>query len=117
MQYPQRYCPYFHHTAELIGRRWTAVILRVLAAGPGRFGDIRDKVPGLSDRLLTNRLGELESEGLVVRCEADGNKCYALSDKGGEVIPVLEALQTLAASWARPGDTPATRPGRIRTDT
>ena len=110
-----RYCPYFHHTVELLGRRWSGVILKVLAAsGPMRFRDIRDRVPGLSDRLLTSRLGELEAEGVVARCEHDGVSCYGLTPKGQKVEPVLDAISAVSLEWAR-AEAPAPRPGRIRT--
>ena len=108
-----RYCPYFHHTVELLGRRWTGVILRVLAAGPARFGDIRTLIPGLSDRLLTNRLCELEAEGLVKRCQQDGTNCYGLTRKGTELVPTIDALVEVAGAWAQ-REEPAERPGRIR---
>lgn len=107
------YCPYFHHTVELLGRRWTGVILRVLADGPKRFRDIRASIPGLSDRLLSRRLCELETEGVIHRCERDGNACYGLSSRGREIVPALDAIASVAAGWAR--DTaPADKPGRIR---
>lgn len=108
-----RYCPFFHHTVELVGRRWSGVILRVLAVGPARFGDIRAKVPGLSDRLLTNRLTEFEAEGIVRRCEQDGVACYGLTEKGRALEPVLDAVAEVARTWAR-SEAPAPRPGRIR---
>lgn len=108
-----RYCPYFHHTVELVGRRWSGVILKVLSVGPERFGDIRAKVPGLSDRLLTSRLSEFEAEGVVRRCEHDGVACYGLTDKGRALEPVLDAVKIAARDWAfREG--PADKPGRIR---
>ncbi len=59
------YCPHFHHVIELIGRRWTGAILLVLANGPSRFSGLRHQIPGLSDRLLSERLDELEDEGIV----------------------------------------------------
>ena len=108
-----RYCPFFHHTVELIGRRWSGVILRVLAVGPARFGDIRAKVPGLSDRLLTNRLAEFEAEGIVARCEHDGVACYGLTPKGQVLEPLLDAVRDVARQWAR-DEAPAAKPGRIR---
>ncbi len=108
-----RYCPYFHHAVELVGRRWSGVILKVLATGPSRFGDIRDKVPGLSDRLLTSRLNELEAEGIVARCEHDGVACYGLTEKGRVIEPVLDAVAVVAKDWAG-REKPAAKPGRIR---
>ncbi len=107
------YCPYFHHTIELIGRRWTAVILWTLANGPTRFAEIRSAIPGLSDRLLTDRLTELEAEGLVGRCDQDGASCYRLTAKGEQVVPVLESVSEVASRWAC-DESPADRPGRIR---
>jgi len=108
-----RYCPYFHHTIELLGRRWTGVILRVLAAEAARFGDIKGHIPGLSDRLLTSRLCELEAEGLVKRCQQDGTNHYGLTAKGFELKPAIEAVEQVAVSFAR-REEPADRPGRIR---
>ena len=110
----ERYCPYFHHTVEILGRRWSGVILKVLAAaGPIRFGDIRDLIPGLSDRLLTSRLGEFEAEGLVRRCENDGVACYRLTSKGRSLEPILDAVADTARAWAQ-AEAPAPKPGRIR---
>jgi DNA-binding HxlR family transcriptional regulator len=108
-----RYCPFFHHTVELLGRRWSGVILKVLAVGPTRFGDIRDKIPGLSDRLLTSRLAEFEAEGIAARCERDGVSCYRLTDKGQAVEPVLDAVAVVGIDWAAL-EGPADKPGRIR---
>ncbi|MEM9034702.1 MAG: helix-turn-helix domain-containing protein [Actinomycetota bacterium] len=107
------YCPYFHHTIELIGRRWTGVILWAMSDGPVRFAEVRSRVPGLSDRLLTDRLAELEAEGVVGRCERSGSSCYDLTDKGRQLLPALEAVSDVAAAWACE-ESPAERPGRIR---
>ena len=107
------YCPYFHHTVELVGRRWSGVILRALVAGPIRFGDIRGQIPGLSDRLLTNRLAEFEAEGLVRRCEHNGIACYRMTAKGRSVEPVLDALAAVAVVWSSE-ESPGKNPGRIR---
>src|SRR5688572_12324427 len=61
------FCPTYHHAIELIGRRWTGAILRAMLSGEARFSDITSVVPGLSDRLLSERLKELEAEGIVTR--------------------------------------------------
>src|SRR5260370_42653154 len=61
------FCPRFHHAVELIGRRWTGAIVRVMLQGPHRFSELAAAVPGISERLLSQRLRELEAEGLVVR--------------------------------------------------
>src|SRR5919206_5328868 len=60
-------CGLYHHAVELVGKRWTGAILIVLMDGPLRFSEIRQLVPDLSDRLLSERLKELEAEGIVER--------------------------------------------------
>ena len=61
----RRVCPHFHAAIELIGKRWTGAIVCALTERPMRFGELGKAVPGLSDRLLSQRLRELEEEGLV----------------------------------------------------
>src|SRR5437879_2717644 len=61
------FCPRYHQAVELIGRRWTGAVLRVLLSGTHRFGEVRAAIPGLSDRLLSERLRELEVEGIIQR--------------------------------------------------
>ena len=56
------FCPLYHRAIEIIGRRWTGAIIRALLAGDTRFTQIRSTIPGLSDRLLSERLKELEAE-------------------------------------------------------
>jgi DNA-binding HxlR family transcriptional regulator len=97
------YCPKFQHTVELIGRRWSGAIVRALLAGAVRFGDIIQQIPGLSDRLLSERLRELESEGIVERHvypEVPVRIEYTLSAKGRELLQVVEAIDSWAERWA-----------------
>jgi DNA-binding HxlR family transcriptional regulator len=99
------YCPKFQHTVELIGRRWSGAIVRALLAGAIRFGDILQRVPGLSDRLLSERLRELEAEGIVERhvyAEVPVRIEYTLSEKGRELLQVVEAIDAWADRWVRP---------------
>ena len=107
------YCPFFQHTVELLGRRWTGAILRVLMIGPHRFGEVRCCVPGLSDRLLSERLHELEAEGLVAHRVTDDGSIYALSSQGEAIRPVFDEIERYATNWAAGSCAPA-RPGRIR---
>ena len=58
-------CPHFHAAIELIGKRWSGAIIWALADQPMRFAELRRAVPGLSDRLLSRRLRELETAGLI----------------------------------------------------
>jgi len=96
------FCPNFHHAVEVIGRRWTGAILRAMLAGTERFSDLAATVPGLSDRLLSERLKELEAEGIVTRAvfpETPVRIEYRLTPKGLELAPVIEALSTWAEHW------------------
>ena len=65
-------CPLYHEAVELVGRRWTGAILRVLMDGPLRFSEVAQSIPELSDRLLSERMKELESRGLVKRTVIPG---------------------------------------------
>jgi DNA-binding HxlR family transcriptional regulator len=98
-------CPLFHEAIELIGRRWTGVILRTLMDGPLRFSEIAAAIPELSDRLLSERMKELEARGLVRREVLSGPPLrvrYALSPMGLELEPALGELQCWARRWLSP---------------
>jgi DNA-binding HxlR family transcriptional regulator len=90
-------CALYHHAVELIGRRWTGAILLVLVeGGPLRFSEIRTLVPDVSDRLLSERLKELEAEGIVARRVYDETPVrveYELTAKGEALQPALVALK------------------------
>lgn len=93
------FCPRYHRAVEMVGRRWTGVILRELLAGTIRFCEIRDAVPRLSDRLLSDRLKELEAEGVVERRVIPHTPVrieYHLTEKGR----ALEAAVATIADWA-----------------
>jgi DNA-binding HxlR family transcriptional regulator len=95
-------CPYFHAAIELIGKRWTGAILSSLTDGPLRFGELAKAIPGLSDRLLSQRLRELENEGLVERTVEPGTPVkvtYALTAKGADLRPAICELREWANRW------------------
>ncbi|HEX3607495.1 MAG TPA: helix-turn-helix domain-containing protein [Candidatus Dormibacteraeota bacterium] len=101
------FCPRFHHAVELIGRRWTGAIVRVLLRGPHRFSELAGAVPGLSERLLSQRLRELEAEGLVVRRVIPGPPVgveYELTAAGRELEAVVTAVTAWAHQWRPPGE-------------
>jgi DNA-binding HxlR family transcriptional regulator len=105
-------CPHFHAAIELIGRRWTGAILIALTDGPLRFGELGKAVPGLSDRLLSRRLRELEEEGLVDRTvepDAPVRVTYELTTKGAELRPAINEVRDWARRWN--GDPPPRRAG------
>lgn len=92
-------CPRFHHAIELLGRRWSGAIVYSLFQGPLYFRQIAAAVPGVSDRLLAERLRELEAEGIVQRSVHDGpptRVSYSLTEAGEELEPMLRSLK----EWA-----------------
>src|SRR5436305_11298069 len=81
-------CPLYHEAVELIGKRWTGAIVSVLMHGPMRFSEIAHAVPELSDRLLSERMKELEKRGMIARTVLSGPPVrveYALTDMGREL--------------------------------
>ena len=103
-------CPLYHEAVELVGRRWTGAILRVLMDGPLRFSEIAQSVPELSDRLLSERMKELERRGMVTRRVISGPPLrveYSLSEMGRALEPALSELERWANRWL--GDRPTAR--------
>ena len=97
-------CSRFHHAVELIGRRWSVAVISVMMRGPQGFNELMASVPGLSDRLLTERLRELESEGLVRRTVISGppvRVSYELTEAGKGLKPVIEGLGRWAERWVK----------------
>jgi DNA-binding HxlR family transcriptional regulator len=95
-------CPYYHQAIELIGKRWTGAIVDALLPSPRRFCEIAQAIPQISDRLLSMRLRELESEGIVERRVFDGSPVrveYALTRKGHALEPAIGALRFWAREW------------------
>jgi DNA-binding HxlR family transcriptional regulator len=96
------FCPRYHHAVELVGRRWNGAILRAMMGGAARFGEIAAAIPDLSDRMLSERLKELEAEGILTRSvfpETPVRIEYGLTPKGRALAPVVEALTTWAEEW------------------
>lgn len=88
------YCP-VEVTVDVIGGRWTPVILAHLKESPHRYGELRRKVPDMSEKMLTQRLRELERDGLVERTVHVGVPApvsYRLTAEGGSLAPVLQAM-------------------------
>lgn len=85
-------CP-VEFTLDVLGGKWKAVILARLKDNPLRYGELRALVPGLSDKMLTQRLQDLQAAGLIA-IEKDGEKhrVYALTPRGDSLRPVLQAL-------------------------
>ena len=99
---PTGCCPLYHEAVELVGRRWTGAILAVWMEGALRFSEIAQAVPELSDRLLSERMKELEARGIVERRVIPGPPVrgeYTLSTMGRELEPALSELQRWAKRW------------------
>lgn len=98
----EAFCPHYHKAVELIGRRWTGAILRALLSGVDRFSDLTETVPGLSDRMLSERLKELEAEGIVhrnVKPEIPVRIEYQLTARGYALGAVIQAVSQWAEEW------------------
>jgi DNA-binding HxlR family transcriptional regulator len=92
-------CARFHHASELVGRRWTGAIIYVLLQQTCRFATLRDAIPDITDRMLSERLQELEEEGIVDRTvvpETPVRVEYSLTKKGKGLAQAVESL----ANWA-----------------
>jgi DNA-binding HxlR family transcriptional regulator len=96
-------CPHYHAAVELIGRRWTGAILAILLDGEAlRFSELAGAVPELSDRMLSDRLKELEARGLVERTVYAGRPLrveYALTRMGFALGPAVGELHVWAQRW------------------
>lgn len=94
-------CP-IARALDLVGDRWTLLILRELHAGPGRFSDLRAALPGLASNLLTTRLAEMIETGLAQREGAERGARYALTDLGRATRPLLLELALFGAQLPPP---------------
>ncbi len=98
----EQICPRYHRAIELVGKRWTGCILRMLMDGPRRFSEILEAVPGLYDRLLSERLKELETEGIVKRRvypETPVRIEYELTEKGRDLDRLVVEVHRWADRW------------------
>ena len=107
-------CSRFHRASELIGRRWTGAIIFVLLEARCRFATLRDAIPDITDRMLSERLQELEQEGIVDRTVVPDTPVrveYALTKKGKALAATMDAIAQWANKWIP--EVPA-RPARER---
>jgi len=95
-------CPRYEQAIQLLGKRWTGLILDTLMSGPQRFCELTSIVEGLSDRVLSDRLRELESAGIIKRevyPQIPVRVEYRLTEKGKDLKPVVDAIHTWAERW------------------
>jgi DNA-binding HxlR family transcriptional regulator len=98
-------CRHFQSAVELIGRRWNSAILLALARGATRFGEIRGMIPGLSDRMLAERMRELQAADLVQREVVPTTPVqirYQLTERGADLIRSLQPLVKWGHRWQGP---------------
>jgi DNA-binding HxlR family transcriptional regulator len=94
---PLEVCPALASAFDLLGKRWTALILDVLANRPARFCELTRAIPGLSDRQLAERLKELTAAGLVRHKPADnGSSVYELTPTGHRLLPGFNEIRRWA---------------------
>ncbi|UTR11450.1 MULTISPECIES: winged helix-turn-helix transcriptional regulator [Evansella] len=95
-------CPKFESAFQLLGKRWNGLILNVLLQGPQRFKDISAVIPNMSDKMLVDRLKELEEAGLVTRTvypETPVRIEYTVTEMGRELKPAMDEVQKWAERW------------------
>lgn len=95
-------CPRFENAFELLGKRWTGLIIRTLLNGQNRFSDIEEAIPNMSARMLTERFKELEKEGIIIRKvypETPVRIEYELTEKGRDLQSAMDEIQKWAERW------------------
>ena len=100
-----QFCP-IAKASEILGERWTHLIIRELGAGSETFNDLRKGLPLISPSLLSSRLKSLEAAGVVARTETDNGIRYTLSEAGRELKPIILQVGIWGHRWARSKLTP-----------
>jgi len=116
--HPPDLCARFHRASELIGRRWTGAIIFVLLKSRCRFATLRDAIPEITDRMLSDRLQELDAEGIVERTvipETPVRVEYSLTKKGRALAAAMDAIAEWAHKWT--DDQPAPKRATKRATT
>jgi len=88
--------------AEIVGAKWTALLVHDLSEGPRRFSELEHSCCGISPRTLSERLRALEHEGIVVRRsypESPPRVEYELTDKGQALLPIIDEMRTFGRDW------------------
>lgn len=96
-------CGRYHRAIELIGRRWTGAIVFLLLRSRCHFATLRDAIPDITDRMLSERLKELEEEKIVERRvipETPVRVAYSLTKKGRDLASAIDAMSAWAERWS-----------------
>ncbi len=95
MEHSSSYLSCIRSASEIIGAKWTALILRELAAGPCRYCEIERAIPDINPRTLSQRLESLQQHAIIV--ESDGR--YTLTRKGQDMLPILHSMAEWSARY------------------
>jgi DNA-binding HxlR family transcriptional regulator len=104
MEHLHTLCPKFEAAFELLGKRWTGLIIETLLSGPKRFREIADIIPNISDRMLTERFKELEQAEIVTRHvypETPVRIEYELTEKGKGLQEAMDSVRKWAEEWIK----------------
>ena len=99
-------------SAEIIGSKWTALLVHDMSEGPRRFSELEHSCPGISPRTLSERLDMLERQGVVVRRsypESPPRVEYELTEKGRALLPIIREMRKFGRSWMIPAPAKARR--------
>jgi DNA-binding HxlR family transcriptional regulator len=102
MRVMKNMCPRYQAAMELLGKRWTGLIVNVLLEGPKRFSALAARLELVSERMLSERLKELEAHGIVERQVLPDTPVrvqYELTEKGRALSGVVAAIESWASSW------------------
>jgi DNA-binding HxlR family transcriptional regulator len=105
MRYSEHMCPRYQHAVEILGKRWTGLIIKLLMDDAMRFNELAEHLEVISDRMLSERLKELEHEGIIERRVSTGAPVrvnYQLTDKGRALSPVIAAIEVWGQRWIDP---------------
>lgn len=108
MQKEKPMCTRYQQAANLISKRWTPLILKVLLGGPHHYSRIARSIGTISDRVLSIRLKELEEEAIIQReviPEIPVSIVYSLTDKGRALGEVVDAIEHWGEEWLSPVQT------------
>jgi DNA-binding HxlR family transcriptional regulator len=95
-------CPKYEAAIDVLGKKWTGLIIRVLLGGPKRFKEVKEQIPDMSDRILIERMKELEQMGILKRHVYPETPVlieYELTDKGRKLEPVILSIQHWGENW------------------
>jgi len=93
-------------TADVIGAKWTALLVHDLSEGPRRFSELEHSCHGISPRTLSERLRALEADGILLRRsypESQPRVEYQLTDKGQALLPIIDAMRGFGHDWLHAG--------------